>query len=423
MEHVAKKRCVVYCRKSVEDAETQSFNSIDAQREAGENYIASQKTNGWICVPTKYDDYGYSGGDTKRPALQQLLKDCEAGLVDIVVVYKIDRLSRSIFDFSELAKFFDEHGIQFVAVTQEINTATSSGRMMLNILMTFAQYEREIISERTRDKLFMSRSKGMYVGGITVLGYKVVDKKLVIVPEEAEIIRFIFNRYIEIQSPLVVARELNAKGITTKQGKKWNRLKINNVLNNYTYNGKVFYRNSVVYEGEHDAIIEDDIWNRAKEVQKANVVDINKRMRIDIPLRNMVTCGHCNKPMMPHYTKKKQIRYYYYVCEDYKNEVDSTCQVQKIPSELLEDFVKEHIERILKSKDVMYLLEENTGFPASVLLEIFDEHFWEHTTRAEFTRLVHLLFNKITVYPDHVDFDIKYGGLKSIEKDYKKNEN
>lgn len=159
MQTIPKKRCAIYTRKSVEEGLDQEFNSLDAQREAGEAYIASQKANGWVCLPTRYDDGGYSGGNMKRPALQQLLADCEAGLVDIIVVYKIDRLSRSICDFADLSKKFDEWGTQFVAVTQEINTATSAGRMMLNILITFAQYEREVITERVRDKMAASRKK------------------------------------------------------------------------------------------------------------------------------------------------------------------------------------------------------------------------------------------------------------------------
>ena len=180
MQTIPKKRCAIYTRKSVEEGLDQEFNSLDAQREAGEAYIASQKANGWVCLPTRYDDGGYSGGNMKRPALQQLLADCEAGLVDIIVVYKIDRLSRSICDFADLSKKFDEWGTQFVAVTQEINTATSAGRMMLNILITFAQYEREVITERVRDKMAASRKKGKWVGGSVPMGYRVENKKLVV---------------------------------------------------------------------------------------------------------------------------------------------------------------------------------------------------------------------------------------------------
>ena len=227
MPPIVKKRCACYVRKSVEDGLEQEFNSLDAQREACENYIASQKGNGWICLPQRYDDGGFSGGNTKRPALQQLLDDCEAGLVDIIVVYKIDRLSRSICDFADLTKKFDEWGVQFVAVTQEINTATSAGRMMLNILITFAQYEREVITERVRDKMAATRKKGKFVGGLVPMGYDVRDKKLVVNFAEAEVIRKIFQRYVEIQSPKLIAMELNEQNIKTKQGKKWDTAHVN----------------------------------------------------------------------------------------------------------------------------------------------------------------------------------------------------
>lgn len=165
MPEIVKKRCAIYCRKSTDENLDSDFNSLDAQREAAENYIASQKANGWVCLPEHYDDGGFSGGNVNRPALQKLLSDCEAGLVDIITVYRIDRLSRSLSDFADLTKEFDEWGVQFVSVTQEINTATSAGRMMLNILMTFSQYEREVITERIRDKMSASRKKGMWVGG------------------------------------------------------------------------------------------------------------------------------------------------------------------------------------------------------------------------------------------------------------------
>src|SRR5574344_2086812 len=191
-------RCAIYTRKSHEEGLEQDFHSLDAQRESGENYIASQKTRGWICLPERYDDGGFSGGNTNRPALKKLLADIASGKVDVVVVYKIDRLSRSICDFAELSKTFDKFGASFVAVTQEINTTTSSGRMMLNILVTFAQYEREVIAERIRDKMSASRKKGKWVGGSVPFGYKVVDKHLQIHEEEADIVKRIFARFLEI---------------------------------------------------------------------------------------------------------------------------------------------------------------------------------------------------------------------------------
>lgn len=232
MTQTLKKRCAIYTRKSVEEGLDMEFNSLDAQREAGEAYIASQKANGWKCIATHYDDGGYSGGNTKRPALKQLMADCQAGFIDIVVVYKIDRLSRSLCDFSELIKFFDKWNVSFCSVTQDINTSTSSGRMMLNILATFAQYEREIIAERIRDKFAASKKKGIWMGGCVPLGYKVDNRKLVVVPEEADMVRKIYDLYLQTQSAKQVARTLNAEGLKTKVGKEWNTGNLYHILHN-----------------------------------------------------------------------------------------------------------------------------------------------------------------------------------------------
>ena len=212
-----KKRCAIYTRKSVDEGLEQEFNSLDAQREAGEAYITSQKANGWVCLPERFDDGGFSGGNTSRPALKRLMAECRAGNIDVVLVYKIDRLSRSICDFAELTKFFDQYNVSFCSVTQDINTSTSSGRMMLNILMTFAQYEREIIGERIRDKFAASKRKGMWMGGMVPLGYCVQNRKLVVVDEEAETVRRIYRRYLDLQSPKQIAIELNAQGCKTKR--------------------------------------------------------------------------------------------------------------------------------------------------------------------------------------------------------------
>ena len=215
------RRVAIYTRKSVEEGLEQEFNSLDAQRESAEAYVKSQKANGWRTLPARYDDGGFSGGTTKRPALKRLIADCEAGKVDIVLVYKIDRLSRSLCDFLELIRQFEQWGVSFVSVTQEINTSTSSGRMMLNILATFSQYEREVIAERIRDKFAASKKKGMWMGGCVPLGYRVENRRLVVDPVEAATVRRIFDRYLATQSPRQVAIELNEDGLTTKGGRPW----------------------------------------------------------------------------------------------------------------------------------------------------------------------------------------------------------
>ena len=198
-------RCAIYTRKSTDEGLEMDFNSLDAQREACENYIRSQVAKGWQILPERYDDGGFSGGNTNRPGLQKLLDDCKAHKVDIIVIYKLDRLSRSLCDFAELSKLFDEYKVDFCSVTQEINTSTSAGRMMLNILMTFAEFERSIVTERIRDKMAATRRKGEWVGGTVPCGYKVENKKLIVVPERAEVVKRVFKRFIEIQSSKQIA--------------------------------------------------------------------------------------------------------------------------------------------------------------------------------------------------------------------------
>src|SRR3954454_10187822 len=210
-------RCAIYTRKSTEDGLEQEFNSLDAQRDACDAYIKSQASQGWRALPQHYDDPAYSGGNLQRPALKKLLADIEAGRIDVVVVYKIDRLTRSLADFAKLVEAFDAKSISFVAVTQQFNTTTSMGRLTLNVLLSFAQFERELSSERVRDKIAASRRKGKWTGGTVPLGYDAKDKKLVINKEEAETVRYIFKRYLELQSFAKLVEDLDRKGIVTKR--------------------------------------------------------------------------------------------------------------------------------------------------------------------------------------------------------------
>src|SRR3954453_23150159 len=209
-------RCAIYTRKSSEEGLEQEFNSLQAQREACEAFITSQRQEGWVCLPKGYDDGGFSGATMDRPALQQLLADITAGRVDIVVVYKIDRLTRSLADFAKIVEIFDAKGASFVSVTQQFNTTTSMGRLTLNILLSFAQFEREVIGERIRDKIAASKRRGMWMGGVPPLGYQARDRKLVIVDSEAEIVRLIFRRYAELGSVRSLKDELEARNIQSK---------------------------------------------------------------------------------------------------------------------------------------------------------------------------------------------------------------
>ena len=258
-------RCAVYTRKSSEEGLEQAFNSLDAQREACEAFITSQKHEGWLILPALYDDGGISGGTMDRPALQRLLADIAAGTIDAVVVYKVDRLTRSLGDFAKIVEVLDRCRVSFVSVTQQFNTTTSMGRLTLNVLLSFAQFEREVTSERIRDKIAASKRRGLWVGGMVPLGYESRDKKLVIVPEEAERVRLVFRRYLDLGSLDKLLVDLRETGIVTKVrplsngrtigGIAFTRGPLAYLLRNRFYIGEVLYRGEVC-PGEHEPILE-----------------------------------------------------------------------------------------------------------------------------------------------------------------------
>jgi site-specific DNA recombinase len=258
-------RCAIYTRKSTDEGLDQDFNSLDVQRESGEAYIKSQAHEGWTCLPDRYDDGGFTGGNMERPALRRLLADIEAGKIDRVVVYKVDRLSRSLLDFAKMMETFEKHQVSFVSVTQQFNTASSMGRLVLNVLLSFAQFEREIISERTRDKIAAARRKGKSAGGHPILGYDIDPRgfKLIVNEDEAIRVRAIFELYLEHQALLPVVQELDRRGWVNKRwttrkgrergGKPFSKTSLHKLLTNVAYIGKVRYKNEV-HDGEHAAI-------------------------------------------------------------------------------------------------------------------------------------------------------------------------
>jgi site-specific DNA recombinase len=268
---VRKTRCAIYTRVSTDERLDMEFNSLDAQREAALAYIQSQKHEGWLFVGDRYDDGGFSGGTMDRPALQRLLRDVESGRIDVIVVYKVDRLSRSLIDFARIVEVLDKHNVSFVSITQQFNTTTSMGRLTLNILLSFAQFEREVIGERIRDKFAASRKKGMWMGGTPPLGYDVVERKLVVNKTEAELVRLIFARFLRIGSATKLAQELRRAGHTTKcwttqdgrhrPGKPIDKSAIYKILGNRTYLGEAVHKGTS-HPGEHEAIIDRGTWDK-----------------------------------------------------------------------------------------------------------------------------------------------------------------
>jgi DNA invertase Pin-like site-specific DNA recombinase len=267
-------RCAIYTRKSSEEGLEQDFNSLDAQREAGEAFIQSQRQEGWVVLPDVYDDGGVSGGTMERPALQRLLTEIGAGKVDVVVVYKVDRLTRSLSDFAKIVEIFDSRDVSFVSVTQQFNTTTSMGRLTLNVLLSFAQFEREVTGERIRDKIAASKKKGMWMGGFVPLGYDARDKKLIINPGEANIVRRIFDRYAETENIDLIKAELDAEDIRTKERtgrakarwgeRPFTKNGLYRMLQNQIYIGRITHKENS-YRGEHKAIIDQDLWEQVQQ--------------------------------------------------------------------------------------------------------------------------------------------------------------
>ena len=356
---IPKTRCAIYTRKSTDEGLDQEFNSLDAQRESGEAYIASMKHEGWVCLPTQYDDGGFTGGNMERPAVQRLMEDIEAGKVDCVVVYKVDRLSRSLLDFARMMETFERHQISFVSVTQQFNTTSSMGRLTLNILLSFAQFEREIISERTRDKMAAARRKGKYVGGAPILGYDIDRDRpcLVTNEQEATRVRQIFELYLEQQSLIPTIAELDRRGWVTKRwttkkgkqrgGRPFNKNNLYGLLTNATYIGKICYKDEV-YEGQHQAIVDPDVFEQVRRLLRLNHRTGGARVRnkFGALLKGLLHCVPCGCGMTHSHTKKGSKRYRYYVCVNAQKRGWHNCPSKSIPAAEVERFVVEQIKAV-----------------------------------------------------------------------------
>ncbi|WP_372929252.1 recombinase family protein [Methyloceanibacter sp.] len=316
-------RCAIYTRKSSDEGLDQAFNSLDAQREACAAFVVSQKHEGWTVLPTLYDDGGYSGGTLDRPALQRLLADISARKVDVVVVYKIDRLTRSLFDFAKIVEAFDARGVSFVSITQQFNTTTSMGRLTLNVLLSFAQFEREVAGERIRDKIAASKKKGMWMGGLPPLGYDVRDRKLVINKDEAQTVLHIFKRYIDLRSVRALKAELDSAGICSKHrtckdgtvygGRKLSRGALYLMLQNRIYRGQITHKGNA-YPGEHEPIVDKALWNQVQAMLHKNRIDRDIGTCAKHPsLLAGLVFDQSGERLTPTHAVKKGTRYRYYV--------------------------------------------------------------------------------------------------------------
>ncbi|MGC9455234.1 MAG: recombinase family protein [Phycisphaerae bacterium] len=371
-------RCAIYTRKSSEEGLEQEFNSLDAQREAAEAYIASQKSQGWVCLNDHYDDGGFTGGNTDRPALARLLADVAAGKIDCVVVYKVDRLSRSLMDFAGLISLFDKHNVSFVSVTQNFETTSSMGRLTLNILLSFAQFEREIIGERIRDKIAAQRRKGKWAGGVPVLGYDVdrsgASPKLVINAAEAERVRKIFGLYVKLGSLLPVVRELQSRGWLNKAwttragkprgGKAFDKCGLYSLLTNPIYVGKVKHKGEL-FDGEHEAIVPEDQFRKVQAQLQHNgrTGGIEVRNRYGALLKRLLYCKACGRVMVHTFTGRGSKRYRYYTCTHAIKAGRRACPSRSLPAG--------EIERVVV--DQIRCIGQDTGLLADMLQQA-DQH-------------------------------------------------
>lgn len=353
-------RCAVYCRKSSDDGLQQNFNSLDAQRLAGEQYVQSQAGEGWVCLPDQYEDGGYSGGNMERPALKRLLADIEAGKVNAVVVYKLDRFTRSIRDFAQLMTALEAKKVALVAVSQPFNSASSMGRLMLHMLLSFAQFERELASERTRDKIALSRQKGEWTGGRPILGYDIVDSRLVVNQPEAAVVRSIFARYIEVRSIGKLVELLRDEGVTNKKwtgrngqelgGKPFCKSTLHQLLSSVLVIGKVPHHKNV-HDGIHEAIVTADAYNAVQQILAENGRSGASltRNRAGGLLKGLLTCSGCNAPMVHTLTTGKNgVTYRYYSCRSARI-TRKSCNGGLVPADQIEQFVVDKIRGVFQN--------------------------------------------------------------------------
>ncbi len=403
--------CAIYTRKSSEEGLEQDFNSLDAQREAGEAYIKSQKHEGWEMIPTKYNDGGYSGGNMDRPALKSVLADIEAGKIDIVVVYKVDRLSRALSDFAKMVEVFDKHNVSFVSVTQAFNTTTSMGRLTLNVLLSFAQFEREVTGERIRDKFAASKKKGIFMGGPLPIGYDVKDRKLLINEPEAEIVRYIYKRYLERakhETLPQLLRELKSKGYKNKSwiskkgnqvtGKEFDLKQLHRILSNPIYCGKIRHKDKI-YEGEHESIIHQDIWDQVQEKITKHIYVRNKDAQSErSKLHGKVWDYHGNKMTATYsykYGKAGRYKMKYYQNQEIYRRGETASEFKRIRSYHLDDLVTEHLIELITTLIKGISLSNDQDLSVKLLkrlqyLKVEPENF----------------VSKVILYPQHLELTL-----------------
>ncbi len=396
MANTSIKRCAIYTRKSSEEGLEQDFNSLHAQREACEAFIRSQAGEGWKLIKTTYDDGGFSGGTMERPALQHLLNDIRQGLIDVVVVYKVDRLTRSLADFAKMVELFDAQSVSFVAVTQQFNTTTSMGRLTLNVLLSFAQFEREVIGERIRDKIAASKRKGIWMGGSLPIGYDVRERRLLVNPEEAETVRHIFERYLELGSVRRLKKDLDERGIVsaTKVSKKGNRRggkpfsrgALYCLLSNRIYLGEIRHKQAF-HPGQHEPIVSPELWEQVRERLRDHVARRGEGRLAQAPRSPLAgkLFDENGEPLYVQGAAKGERRYRYYISRKLvRDGSEGAAHAWRVSAPGLERAVSAAAEAMLDDRNVIAEASEESGVAADRLPSVLKSaQRWIESLRAE----------------------------------------
>ena len=421
---VRKLRCAVYTRKSTDEGLEKEFNSLEAQRAACEAYVASQRSEGWVLVHDRYDDGGVSGGTLERPALKRLLTDIEAGLVDVVLVYKVDRLSRSLMDFAKLVETFEAHEVTFVAITQSLNTTTSMGRLTLNMLLSFAQYERELIGERVRDKIAASRARGMWMGGPVPLGYRVENRKLVVDEAGAATVRRVFEGFAEIGSGSRLLPILAAEGHVTKTGRPFDKGALYKLLVNRVYIGEAVHKGQS-FPGEHEAIISRDLWDRVHGIlaESPRARGAKNRATATALLRGLLF-GPDGRAMSPSHPRKQGRLYRYYVSQALLQGGTNDAPHRRLPAGEIEGLVMAQVRALLRQPEVVVGTWRAARAEAQDLTEaeVRDalgrlDPLWDELFPGEQERIVRLLVERVDLTDDGAQLRLNLEGLAGLARD------
>ena len=412
-----KKRCVIYTRKSTDEGLEKEYNTLESQFDACAAYIQSQAGQGWELQERHYDDGGFSGGNMDRPALKQLLADISRGLVDVVVVYKIDRISRSLADFCELTKIFKQANVSLVSITQQIDTSTSMGRMIVHLLVSFGQFEREIDSDRIRDKMAAMRKKGMWSGGVVPYGYKLEGRKLRIDEEAAQAVRGAFDHYLATNSYLETARRLNAEFGPRTNGKPWNVEHVRFLMRNAMVAGRIRDPHTgELFEAQQEAIVPFDKWMEVQKIITERAKGKRERKCGYIaPLKGFIRCGYCGGAMVPTFTGKGEQQFRYYRCLKHHKHMTDACKLKSISADGIEVPVFEAIARLLTDEVFLQLVSEDRNeMERNRSLGLAKAELIRGMTQAERRRIAEKFLRRVEVTRDGFSLLVREDGLRNV---------